>query len=222
MAKEIRTTARPDFYASTPPIEALKVLISIAATSEYEDICLMHNDVSRAYFHAEAIRPVYVDFNDEDWSPGDENSCGKLNLSMYGTRDAATNWEAAYQKQMKAMQFEIGRASPCLFWIKERNIRTMVHGDDFFSVGRRRDVTWMKTKMEERFALKTTIVGNDEDMEKEVKVLNRKIKWEFQGLSYEADTRHVPDLLRGMNLEHVRPLGSPGARIDEKKNNLDA
>ena len=95
--------------------KALKVLISIAATSEYKDICLMHNDVSRAYFRAEAIRPVYVDIIDEYWSPGDENSCGKVNLSMYGTPDAATNWEAAYQKQMKAMQFEIGRASPCLF-----------------------------------------------------------------------------------------------------------
>ena len=37
----------------------------------------------------------------EDCEKGDEGMCGKLNLSMYGTRDAASNWEAAYSGQLK-------------------------------------------------------------------------------------------------------------------------
>ena len=103
MAKEIRTNSRPDLFAGTPPLEALKLMLSIAATSESEDVCIMHNDASRAYFHAPCIRPVFVDIVDEDWQPGDEEKCGRLNVSVYGTRDAANNWEAAYTSQMKEM-----------------------------------------------------------------------------------------------------------------------
>ena len=49
--------------------------------------------VSRAYFYAPARRPVYVALPQEDF---EEGMCGRLNASMYGTRDAAANWEAKY------------------------------------------------------------------------------------------------------------------------------
>lgn len=51
VAKEVRTSVRHDLdmIALTPPIKALKVLLSLAAASQHDDICLMHNDVSRAY-----------------------------------------------------------------------------------------------------------------------------------------------------------------------------
>ena len=50
-------------------------------------------DVRRAYFHADAIRDVYIKLPPEDDEPG---MCGKLTKSMYGTRDAAQNWEYEY------------------------------------------------------------------------------------------------------------------------------
>ena len=46
-------------------------------------------DVKRAYFYARARRPVYIEIPIEDYEPGDELRVGKLNLSLYGTRDAA-------------------------------------------------------------------------------------------------------------------------------------
>ena len=73
----------------------------MAASSGSAGICVMHNDVSRAYFHAPAVREVFVEIVSEDFDEGDEGMCGKLNLSMYGTRDAASNWEAAYSGQLK-------------------------------------------------------------------------------------------------------------------------
>ena len=33
---------------------------------------------------------------DEDRGEGDDEMCGRLMMSMYGTRDAATNWAAEY------------------------------------------------------------------------------------------------------------------------------
>ena len=52
----------------------------------------MHVDVSRAYFHAKAQRPVLVNLPAGDCSGRDEGKIGLLKKSMYGTRDAASNW----------------------------------------------------------------------------------------------------------------------------------
>ena len=50
-------------------------------------------DVRRAYFHAPCKRDVYIVLPEEDAENG---MCGKLEMSMYGTRDAAQNWEETY------------------------------------------------------------------------------------------------------------------------------
>ena len=61
----------------------------------------------------------------------EEGMCGKLNKAMYGTRDAAQNWENAYAEFMESIGFSKGKASPCIFWHPGRNLRCVVHGDDF-------------------------------------------------------------------------------------------
>ena len=47
-------------------------------------------DVKRAHFTAAATREVYVELPQELEEPG---KVGLLRKSMYGTRDAAKNWE---------------------------------------------------------------------------------------------------------------------------------
>ena len=55
----------------------------------------MHVDVSRAYFHnAKAQRPVLVKL------PA-EGEIGLLKKNMYGTRDAASNWERDWQGHLE-------------------------------------------------------------------------------------------------------------------------
>ena len=51
----------------------------------------MVNDVARAYFYAACTRDVYIDLLVEDVAGLD--TIGRLNLSLYGTRDAAPNWQ---------------------------------------------------------------------------------------------------------------------------------
>ena len=98
VAKEIKKDNRDDLFAATPPLEALKMLMSMAMTEgvgyergkETEGMKLEFIDIKRAFFHAEARRNVYVELPEEDMVPG---RCGKLNNSMYGTRDASQTWE---------------------------------------------------------------------------------------------------------------------------------
>ena len=72
-------------------MEALKVIMSMIATANEGEV-LMINDIGPAFFHAKVKRDVYVQLAEEDRKLGEEAMCGKLNYSMYGTRDAAQNW----------------------------------------------------------------------------------------------------------------------------------
>ena len=92
VAKEFNTGVCPELYAATPPSECLRCMLSLVASGTQKGCSLMYADVSRAYFYAKAVRPVYVKLPAEDLEPGDEHRCGKLLMSMYGTRDAALNW----------------------------------------------------------------------------------------------------------------------------------
>ena len=83
-------------------------------------------DVRRAYFHAPARRLVYVKLPPEEEEPG---MCGKLVKALYGTRDAAQNWEHAYIEFLETVGFRAGIASPCVFFHEDRGIRLVVHGE---------------------------------------------------------------------------------------------
>ena len=67
-------------------------------------------DVARAYFHAQATRAVYVRLPDEDEGANcnERPLCGRLRLSIYGTRDAAHSWELEYTRFMDDTGFSQG------------------------------------------------------------------------------------------------------------------
>ena len=92
VAKEFNTGVCPELYAATPPSECLRIMISKAANGCKKGVSMMYADVSRAYFYAKAVRPVYVKLPYEYAVEGhDEGKCGTLQLSMHGARDAALN-----------------------------------------------------------------------------------------------------------------------------------
>ena len=80
--KEFNNGVDPDMFASTPPIEALRDLLSKAATHGEGQQCIMLNDVSRAFFNARVTREVYVQLPAEDIEPGDKDLVSKLNLCL--------------------------------------------------------------------------------------------------------------------------------------------
>ena len=91
VAKEFRTSVDPDLFAPTSPLEGIKLVISSAASTGRSDTVILIVDVRRAYFYAPARRRIYVELPPQDRAPGDESMCGLLRVSLYGTRDAASN-----------------------------------------------------------------------------------------------------------------------------------
>ena len=94
-------------YAGTPPLEALKISISQAASHKDDDMHIMLSDFKRAYFHAAAARELYVEIPREDpaWTP---DAIGRLNLALYGTRDAAKLWQECVAKHLVSIGFRRG------------------------------------------------------------------------------------------------------------------
>ena len=62
------------------------------------------------------------------------NMVGKLDMSLYGTRDAAANWQDMVSKTMKQLGFRQGEYNPCTYYHEKRGLCTLVHGDDFVVV----------------------------------------------------------------------------------------
>ena len=177
VAREINTHKGEDVFAATPPLEAIKAILLRTATASKGEV-VMVNDISRAYFHARTKRDVYVQLADEDRLPNEAGMCGKLKYSMYGTRGAAQNWLEEYSNQLRSIGFKQGKATPCVFYHPERQIRTMVHGDDHVSTGMARELRWMKQQLEAKYKVKTEVLGQEKDQLKQVKVLNRIRMWQ--------------------------------------------
>ena len=99
VGKEFNTGEMEGIFAGTPPLEALRCIVHEAATiRQGEDThskVVMVNDVSRAFFEAPAMRQVCVKLPAEDTTTLDRqlDNVGHLHMSLYGTRDAAMNWQ---------------------------------------------------------------------------------------------------------------------------------
>jgi hypothetical protein len=152
-------TGREDLFAATPPLEAKKALLHMAANQigipkkRFRKLGFI--DIKKAYFHAKAKRLVYVDLPDEALEPGEKGKvCGRLNYSLYGTRDAANNWEDTYTEVMVELGFEQGKSSPCIFLNKGRNMATVVHGDDFTTLATEQDQKWFAEQLKKKFGIK--------------------------------------------------------------------
>ena len=218
VAKEFNDGVDPDLFAATPPIEALRYLISNAATVGGEKKCLMINDVSRAFFNAKVTREVYVQLPAEDILPGEEGMVGRLNLCFYGTRDAAMQWQERVAEHLTSIGFQRSAAFPSLYYHPDKQLCTLVHGDDYVTSGSRKMLKWLQSELESVFEIKTDVLGhNEEGVKGEGKVLNRLIKAEENAWTLEADPRHAELLIEDLSIE--AGLATPG--VDEKDDEED-
>ena len=102
MAKEFATYKSAEFFAATPPLEALRMMISHAASGRNHGRGgrkLLVIDARKAHM---AGREVFVDVLPEQQVPG---MCARLNRCFYGTRDAPARWEAFLAEQLALMGF---------------------------------------------------------------------------------------------------------------------
>ena len=219
VAQEINYGKTENLFAATPPLEAKKTLFSLAVTEGFGygpgwQYKLEFIDVKRAYFYAPAKRDVYVKLPDEDY---EEGMCGKLNKSMYGTRDAAYNWEVEYVRFMNSVGFVHGKTSPCIFYHSGKDIRCVIYGDDFTLLGSEVALDWFRKSIKATYEVSVKgRLGADDKDDKSVRLLNRVIEWTKDGISYEADQRHAEIIVKQLGTQASQAVSSPGHKINPK------
>jgi len=214
VARQIRQAGEDAIFAPTPPLEALRSILSMATTdfpgrplhvrdpTSERRTQVSAIDISRAYFNAstEGADPTYVMLPPEH--PDHGEMCGFLKKHMYGTRAAADGWQQEYAGFLVSIGFRQGEACPCVFVHTERGLATSVHGDDFTTTGPKCELDWFEDKLEAKYELKKggRLGPGPEDV-KELTVLNRVIRWTESGVEYEADPRQCERLLEGLGLD---------------------
>ena len=87
-------------FASTPPLEALRFLLSAAVTGDpNEDQVVRALDISRAHLHSPVKRTICVEAppEDDECPPG---HCWLLQRNMYGTKDDANAFDTKVEKSI--------------------------------------------------------------------------------------------------------------------------
>ena len=204
-----------------PPLEANRFLFSeVAACRRTGKIerKLLFVDARKAYFNAKVDRPTYVELPAEVSRPG---FCGRLNRCMYGTRWAATRWEETYTQSLERLGFTQGRASPCCFSHRVRDLKLVVHGDDFIVLGKDSYLDFFVEAIQKEFEVKVRgRLGSSSGDDKTVRILNRIIRWTHAGIRVEADPRHVEVLIKEMGLNEANVVITPGAKAHEGKGGI--
>ena len=105
--------------------------------------------------YARTASDIYAELCEEDKTdPGDESRCGKPMKSENGTRAAAHDWQSEVTRTMTNLWFKQGKASPCLFWHRSREVEALVHGDDFVSSSKRTELEWLCKGLKKQFETK--------------------------------------------------------------------
>ena len=212
VAKDFAVHRDDSFFAATPPLEALRMLISDMMTevgSGAKEVKMMVLDAKKAHLHAWAERDLYVVLPEEAGG-----GCARLVRSLYGTRDAPALWEAYAAAQLCALGFQRGRSNACVYFHRRRGLRCLVHGDDFVATGLLEHLEWMHHELAKTVLLKRVgVLGLDPakgDVQ-EVRILNRVLRIDGDGVRYEADPRHA-EILSAMLGPGAKAVSTPGLR----------
>ena len=128
---------------------------------------------------------------------------------MYSTRDTPQCWQEHVKGVMKELGFAAGKANPCVYRHRTRNLVIPVHVDDFICAGPRADLDWVRKELPAHCQCTSSILGPDE--QKQVKYLSRIL--ERTGDTHEHDPRHVEAVLKEMGMENCKPVSNPGVKL---------
>ena len=134
---------------------------------------------------------------------------------MYGTRDAALKWQSVLSDHLVDAGFKRGIGHPSVFYHPDKDIWTLVHGDDHCSAGSPSSLDWMEDLLAKRYEIKTQRIGKGKARSGEAKklegqVLNRVVRRTNEGWELEGDLRHAELIIEQLSLTDGNSVTTPG------------
>jgi hypothetical protein len=125
-----------------------------------------------------------------------------------------------YTQVLEGVGFTAGASNPCVFHHHSRDIAIVVHGDDFTSLGTDAELDWYEAELQKSFEVKIRgRLGEGCTGPQEIRILNRIVSVNKNGLTYEADPRHGDLLSSSLGLTSDSSAATPGVKpIDRDAN----
>ena len=142
------------------------------------------------FLYGDIEESIYITLPEED-PKSRQCYVGKLVKAMYGTQSAPLVWQKLCKRVLESLGFDSCVTSHCVDFHSKRDIRVVTHVDDFAVTGSLEELKWFEKCISKEFEVKSEILGPGINELKEVKFLGRIIKWKKDGLTYEADPKHV-------------------------------
>ena len=110
-----------------------------------------------------------------------------------------------------------GIAKPCLFKHSSKDVGLTFHGDDFVAVRNEADLMEVKKVLLNAYRITYEILGPDSGNVREVRILNRIIRWTGGNIRLEADPRHAEKVIAYYNLEGAKGTSSRSQASQEAR-----
>ena len=89
-----------------------------------------------------------------------------------------------------------------IFRHEEKDLIGVVQGDDFVFAGNDEDLKWVAKVLAAKFVIKVrTILGPEDEDQKDEVLLQRFVRWRSWGIEREADVKHQKLLLDRFGLD---------------------
>ena len=88
---------------------------------------------------------------------------------------------------------------------------------NFAAVGEEKDVAEIERILREKYKMKVEKLGGGASDSKEIRVLNKVLRYTDKGLELEADPRHAELVVKELRLEGSKPSRVPGSKADMVK-----
>ena len=186
VVQQYNVDKRLDVHQGTPPLKVLRMLFALATSkgSHRQKVCGIW-DVSVAFFHSPmdeftVVRPpVGLRVRGRLWV---------LKRALYGTRMASRCFGKLVGEVLKDAQFEAVAIVPNTYHHPQRDIDTVVHGDDFVAVAEDDHLNFLERVLENSMEIKR--VGRiGPGRSSTGKVLKRVVSWTGDGFTWEADPK---------------------------------
>ena len=126
VVQQYNVIKREDVHQGNPPLKVLRILLALATRKDAHrrKVCGIW-DVSVAFFHSPIGPPPGLRVRGKLWV---------LNQALHGTRMASKSFGKLVAEVMREAHFEAVSVVPNTYHLLQRDIDTVVHGDDFVAV----------------------------------------------------------------------------------------
>ena len=113
-------------------------------------------------------------------------------------------------------------ASPshCVYMHGKQNIRAVVHVNYFLVTGEAPELEWLEIESKQVLSIKSEEIGAGPRCAKEVKFLNRTVRWTSTGLEIEGDLKHVGILMSEWGMAQSKVASTPGSKAPKPEEQI--